>query len=144
MGAREKYASLIDIFLTMNEDIEIFKVKLNKASNTNSKEFKTWSAKIRAAYIGTASAVTVGMVIADIFGCLGICSASVSTTTWAATAASAEVAISNYKGEIKALENQVDNAISHMDKLDASTEGAIKMMSKEMNLVIRWQAAAAN
>ena len=51
-----------------------------------------------------------------------------STTTWATTAATAEIAINKYKGEIKALENQVDNAIKHMENLDKSTEGAVKFI----------------
>jgi hypothetical protein len=143
-SARGKYAALIDTFLTMNENIELFKTKLHRASDKNSAEFRRWSSAIRATYISGNSVITVGMVIADIFGCYGVCSATVSTTTWAATAATAEVAINKYRGEIEALEDQVDNAIKHLKKLDQSTEGAVELITDEMNLVIRWQAAADN
>lgn len=56
--AREKYAALIHTFLTMNEDIAIFKVKLDKMSDTNSAEYKRWSSNIRAVYISSSSAHT--------------------------------------------------------------------------------------
>merc|ERR1712223_1222141 len=63
-------------------------------------------------YISGASAVTAGMIIADIFGCLGICSGVVTTGTWIAGATTAETAIAKYGVEIKNLENQVVNAIT--------------------------------
>ena len=67
-----------------------------------------------------------------------------TTTTWGTLAPTAEIAINNYKGEITALKDQVNNAIKFMKKLDQSTEGAVELITHEMNLVIRWQAAADN
>merc|ERR1712038_875189 len=142
--AREKYAALIDTWLTIDEDIAVFKLKINKATDTSSEEYEAWTTKVRAAYISGASAVTVGMVIADIFGCLGICSGVVSTITWGSTITSAEMAISNYGSEIERVETQVDNAIERLGKLDLTTKDAVKLINNEMNLVITWQAAAKN
>jgi len=143
-AAKEKYTALINTWLTMDEDIALFKLKLNRMSDTNSDEYKKWVTAIRASYISGASAVTVGMVIADIFGCMGICSATATTITWASVAASAESAIAKYKAEIEGLESQVNKAISQLGKLDKTTKEATNLMTKEMNLVIRWQAAANN
>jgi len=143
-SAREKYADLINTWLTINEEIATFKLKLNRATDTNTDEYESWTTKIRTAYISSASAVTAGMIIADIFGCLGICSGVVTTGTWIAGATTAETAIAKYGVEIKSLEEQVDKAIASLGNLDQSTEAAIKLMTKEMNLVITWQAAAKN
>jgi len=142
--AREKYAALIDTWLTIDEDIAVFKLKINKATDTSSEEYEAWTTKVRTAYISGASAVTVGMIIADVFGCLGICSGVVSTITWGSTITSAEMAISNYGSEIERVENQVDNAIERLGKLDLTTKEAVKLITNEMNLVITWQAAAKN
>ena len=68
----------------------------------------------------------------------------VTTSTWAATAATVETAIADYKKEIQQIETQVGNAIIRLGKLDKSTEEAIKLMTNEMNLVITWEAAAKN
>jgi hypothetical protein len=75
---------------------------------------------------------------------LGFCSGIVTTGTWITTAASAEAAIAKYGAEIKSLEKQVDKAIVHLGKLDQAAEGAVELMTNEMNLVIKWQAASDN
>ena len=48
-----------------------FSKKLMDMGLKTSTEYATWTANIRAASYGTATAVTVGMIIADVFGCLG-------------------------------------------------------------------------
>ena len=37
----------------------------------NTEEHKAWTGKVRAAVYGTNGAVSVGLIFADIFGCLG-------------------------------------------------------------------------
>jgi len=141
-NAKEKYTALINTWIDMDKNIAIFKTKLNHMSDSESEEYQKFVTTIRASYISGASALTVGMVIADIFGCFGICSGTITTITWASVAASAESAIAKYKAEVKALENQVDNAINQLGKLDQTTKAATRLMTTEMNLVIRWQSAA--
>jgi len=143
-SAKEKYTALINTWLTIDEEIATFKVKLHKASDTNSADYNKWVTKVRAGGYSAAGAVTAGMIIADIFGCLGFCSGIVTTGTWITTAASAEAAIAKYGAEIKSLEKQVDKAIVHLGKLDQAAEGAVELMTNEMNLVIKWQAASDN
>ena len=48
-----------------------FNEKLQKLVDKNTVEYQTWTATVRAVAYGAATGVTVGMVIADIFGCLG-------------------------------------------------------------------------
>jgi hypothetical protein len=143
-SAKEKYVVLIDTWLTIDEEIATFKVKLNRASDTNSADYNKWVTQVRAGGYTAAGAVTAGMIIADIFGCLGFCSGIVTTGTWISTAASAEAAIAKYGAEIKSLENQVDNAIIQLGKLDQTAENAVELMTNEMNLVIKWESAALN
>ena len=48
-----------------------FKWKLERMIDVESDEYQEWTATVRATAYGTATGVTVGMVIADVFGCLG-------------------------------------------------------------------------
>ena len=48
-----------------------FTWKLKRLINVESVEYQEWTTSVRATAYGTATGVTVGMVIADVFGCLG-------------------------------------------------------------------------
>ena len=55
----------------MSADIEQFKTKINKALRKGTDENEAWQSKLRGAVYGPAAGVTVGMIVADVFGCLG-------------------------------------------------------------------------
>ena len=48
-----------------------FKWKLDRMIDVESDEYQEWTTTVRSTAYGTATGVTVGMVIADVFGCLG-------------------------------------------------------------------------
>ena len=48
-----------------------FTWKLKRLINVESVEYQEWTTNVRATAYGTATGVSVGMVIADVFGCLG-------------------------------------------------------------------------
>ena len=56
--------------LSLIEFIE-FTWKLKRLINVESVEYQAWTAVVRATAYGTATGVSVGMIIADVFGCLG-------------------------------------------------------------------------
>ena len=55
----------------MSADIEQFKTKINQALRKGTDENEQWQANLRGAVYGPAAGVTVGMIVADVFGCLG-------------------------------------------------------------------------
>ena len=48
-----------------------FMWKLKRMQDTASAEYQEWTTILRAVQYSTASGITIGMVIADVFGCLG-------------------------------------------------------------------------
>ena len=48
--------------------------KLKKLNDDKTSEYDNWTSTLRAAAYSTAGGVTAGMIVADIFGCLGKCS----------------------------------------------------------------------
>ena len=48
-----------------------FTWKLKRLINVESVEYQDWTTTVRATAYGTATGVSVGMIIADVFGCLG-------------------------------------------------------------------------
>jgi len=81
-----------------------FKWKLERMIDVESDEYQEWTTTVRSTAYGTATGVTVGMVIADVFGCLGICSAAVTSSTWAATLATVETTIATATSELEGLD----------------------------------------
>ena len=48
-----------------------FTWKLKILTNVESVEYQDWTTTVRAIAYSTATGVSVGMIIADVFGCLG-------------------------------------------------------------------------
>ena len=48
-----------------------FTWKLKRLTNVKAAEYQDWTATVRATAYATATGVSVGMIVADIFGCLG-------------------------------------------------------------------------
>jgi len=142
--AKEKYVKLIEIWTNIDVNIAEFKDKLNKAVDVNTVEYEKWESKIRAEEYGVVTSVTVGMIIADIFGCLGLCSGIGIGIANGVAEAKIEKQIAKFKGELRALEAQTANAIEHLHDLDNVAENAADAMKVELNLVIKWKAANEN
>ena len=70
-SAKEKYNSLIEAWVEIDADVEVFYQKLTTAVDKSTSDYKKIAKKLRTEAYVTSTLVTVGMIIADIFGCLG-------------------------------------------------------------------------
>ena len=70
-----------------------YNLALSKMLDIESEEYASWTSAVRALAYSTATGVTIGMVFADIFGCLGFCSGIVTSTTWGTAVAATESTI---------------------------------------------------
>ena len=68
-----KYNSALEAFENLNSSIAKQNGKLEKMVTKGSTEYEEWVTKTRAGSYGTLTGTTIGFIIADIFGCLGIC-----------------------------------------------------------------------
>jgi len=139
--AQEKYKSLLDIWNEIAEDIDDFKFRISEMTDEESEAYGNWTKTLREAVYGTNTAITVGMLIADVFGCLGICSGIVTTTTWTISVSSVETTIADYTAELKALEKQTELALMDLHTLDEACETTIETLSSELQLIRNWSEA---
>ena len=91
--AEKKYESAIDNIDGVNIKLQDFHREMKKVLDENSAEHKQWSGKLRAATYSSAGGVTVGLIIADILGCSGICSGIGNAIAWGTTIPTVEVSI---------------------------------------------------
>ena len=91
-------------------------------------------------YFLAATGTTIGCIIADILGALGICSA-INAAAVASTAAGIETEIANVKAELDRLEEVFTNAEDLSNTLVAATNRMQKHIQYETNLIIVWEDA---
>ena len=91
--AEKKYESAIDNIDGVNIKLRDFHRDMKKMLDENSAEHKEWSSELRAGVYSSAGSVTVGMIIADIFGCLGTCSVVGNAIAWGTAIPTVEVSI---------------------------------------------------
>ena len=142
-AAKKTYNKAIDVFEASYLEGRKFKEHLTKMLDTETAEHKAWTAKVRTAYAAPAG-VTVGMIVADIFGCLGFCSATVTTTVWATTLATVEATIASYTESVESLTEITEKFIVSLSELDSLTDGAVEFLEKEILIVIEWEENARN
>ena len=70
--SKKKYNNAISAIDRSTSQLQIFANKVTSMTISNTEEHNAWTGKVRAAVYGTNGAVSVGLIFADIFGCLGM------------------------------------------------------------------------
>ena len=79
---KRNYTTAIDGIRSIVTGVRDFNQEVKVMSDPNSDAYKLWTANLRGAAYGSVGGGTVGMIFADIFGCLGICSAIYNSVAW--------------------------------------------------------------
>ena len=90
---KERYELAIKELSGENSKLQKFNLFMTKMVDPQSKEYRTWTSRVRATAYGSATGVSVGMIVLDVLGCLGFCSGIVTSTTWGTAVAATESAI---------------------------------------------------
>merc|ERR1712241_216154 len=136
-----KYNSALETFENINSSIKTQNHKLGKMVDRNSAEYKEWTQKIRAGVYTAIGGTTVGLIFADIFGCLGICSA-VNVVVSASTAAGIENEIAKYSTKLETLKKITDRMLESGGKFDQTITEAIVILTDEIELINKWTNSA--
>jgi tRNA threonylcarbamoyladenosine modification (KEOPS) complex Pcc1 subunit len=138
--AREKYDSLRKNWVKIDEDIETFKQKVDRALDRNSAEYKRMISKLEEDK-PDVGAWQIGAVFLDIFGCFGFCSTLVVDQKKEASR-KIDAQIKEYEDEMGKMSNKVKEAYKTIQRLDSTSGTAINLLTLEENLVILWETAA--
>ena len=91
--AETDYEQAVNDIVAVNSILRDFNSAVRKMLRTDSEEHTAWTNKLRTGAYSTAGSITVGMIIADIFGCLGICSTVGNAIGWGSAVAATEASI---------------------------------------------------
>jgi prefoldin subunit 5 len=70
-NAKIRYNKAITSINKATEQLRLFSEKVYNMTDVNSQEYQQWTSDARAAAYTTAAGVSIGLLVADIFGCLG-------------------------------------------------------------------------
>jgi len=139
--ALEKYNSAVETFDNLNSSIATQNSKLEKMTNKNSAEYTAWTEKLRAGVYSTIAGTTVGCIVADALGALGICSA-VNAAISGSTAAGIEAEISKYGATLEKLKTITGRMLESGYDFDKNINAAIEILTEEIDLINNWANSA--
>merc|ERR1712226_431490 len=139
--ALEKYNSAVQTFENLNSSIAIQNMKLEKLVTKDSAENKAWIKKLRGGTYGAIAGTTVGCIIADSLGALGVCSA-VNLAASGTTAAAIETAIYRYNAVLEKLKTITGRMLESGHNFDKTIHQAIDILTDEIELINNWAISA--
>jgi len=139
--AVEKYNSALDTFEKLNSSIKTQNRKLEKLLDKNSAEYKEWTTNMRAGLYSTVAVSTISFILADVFGCLGFCSAG-SLVASIAGIASAETGIAKYAAKLETWKSITERMLESGANFDTTLTEAINILTDEIDLINNWTNSA--
>merc|ERR1712018_686086 len=139
--AVEKYNSALDTFEKLNSSIKTQNRKLEKLLDKNSAEYKEWTTNMRAGVYSTVAVSTISFILADVFGCLGFCSAG-SLIASIAGIASAETGIAKYAAKLETWKSITERMLESGANFDTTLTEAINILTDEIDLINNWTNSA--
>jgi len=139
--AETNYDKAISDIVAVNRQLSNFHRDLKKMSDTNSKEYDAWVTRVREGHYSDAGAVTIGLIIADILGCLGFCSIIGNAIGWGTAVANAETEVAKEMAVLEALSASVKKDIGDVK---TRTAKLIKLLEREVDIIGRWSNNAKN
>jgi len=140
--AKEKYVNAINYVEKTSNQLSETKTSLSLMLDEKSTEYDSWTKKVRGGVYGSASAVTVGMIVADVMGCFGLCSAIVTTSVWGGSFVGVEASIENYKSELAKLETVTSGVLGQIIVLEETVTESIQFLEQELVILQSWEVAA--
>jgi len=140
--ANEKYNTAVDILSSLSFDMKQVIEKLDRSITNGTEEYENWTSNVRWGAYGGAGSVAAGLIVADILGCLGICSAIGTTASIATAAITVESAIAEYSAKLELFQERVEAIQEKLSGMDELVKSAVEALKDEIDILNRWDSSA--
>jgi len=140
--AKEKYELASDKMNEIDGHLSDFRRALQRLTDESSDDYHKMAQNVRGGAYGASAGLLIGMIVADVFGCLGFCSTIVGGATFGATAVTVEVKLAEAKERLNALEVKVATANNDVKEIQGQTTTLKRFIDQEIILLYKWQNAA--
>lgn len=141
-NAKEKYEHASDKMDEIDGHLTDFRRALVRLTDESSDDYYEMAQKVRGGAYGASAGLLVGMIVADVFGCFGLCSSIVGGSTIAVTATTVEINLAEALERLNALEVKVENANKDVKSIQEDTTSLKNFIDQEITLLSKWQNAA--
>jgi len=140
--AEKIYETAIDNIDGVNANLQDFGREMKKMLDTQSAEYNSWTTALRGSVYGTNGVVSIGLLVGDCLGCLGICSSVGNAITWGTTISIVEANIATVTAKLEELEVLVESASADVNALRNTIPQLIQALEHELNIVSDWRRDA--
>jgi len=140
--AKVQYNLAITTMDKMEGDLKIKIVELEALGDEKSVKYQKFAKDVRGGVYGGCGAVTAGMIIADVFGCFGICSATATSACWVTAIPSVEATLATYRAAVGEMKNKTEEVKHQIESLGSVVDDAINALETEIDILVRWDAVA--
>merc|ERR1711872_106235 len=140
--ANEKYNTAVDILSSLSFDMKQVIEKLDRSITNGTEEYENWTSNFRWGAYGGVGSVAAGLIVADILGCLGICSAIGTTASIATAAITVESAIAEYSAKLELFQERVEAIQEKLSGMDELVKSAVEALKDEIDILNRWDSSA--
>merc|ERR1711988_555283 len=140
--AREEYNSALCVFQTLNTSIKSYKLQLKrKVDNMTATLIEVEGIRKSYESIKPTTATTIGLIFADIFGCLGICSTlnAIKIDYINTRIEIAELSIDFTPSDFENMQRILDGLTKSGEDFNSSIRGAVAILNDEVDLLLRWK-----
>lgn len=143
-NANTKYRNAIRIMIDIESRMKILSLDLENRANENSDEYKKFENEVRGGTYGGCGGLAVGMIVADALGCLGLCSATVTTTCFGVGITSVEGVLAAYRKSVAEFLEKTTNIKESIDGMEDSVIEAVKVLEYELSIIHEWEQISDN
>jgi len=143
-NANTKYRNAIRVMIDIDSRMKILSLELENLGNENSEEYKKFAHEIRAGTYGSCGGLAAGMIVADIFGCLGLCSASVTSSCFVAGVSSVEGVLAAYRKSVAEFLEKSNNIKGSIDGMEEAVKEAVNVLEYELSIIHEWEEISDN
>lgn len=143
-NANTKYQNAIRVMIDIETRIKILILKLKKRADKNSNEYKKFAAEVRAGTYGGCGGLAVAMLVADFVGCSGVCSASFTTSCFAAGVSSVEGVLAAYRKSVAEFLEKSNNIKGSIDGMEEAVKEAVNVLEYELSIIHEWEEISDN
>jgi len=136
-----KYNNSIKNLGQIGFSMSIIIQKLEKKTDVASEEHEEWTTKARTGVYGTCSVSITSLIFADIFGCVGICSAINGVACGSAIAA-IEVQIAETEATLMRMKMASERVEKEVGGVEDVIKNAKNTISDELKIIGKWEVNA--
>jgi len=141
-AANVEYEEAVEKIAKFKTNMIEFARQLTSQLQINEEEYAQYAEELRAGVYSSCSAVSVGMVFADIFGCFGLCSATATTSCWTAGLASVETTLAEYAATNAIADRKLEKMKKSVLDYVGKTDLVIGFVEREVSSIDQWKLAA--